>query len=298
MRDPRRTPVRVVSLRPDIASFTVEVRAFEDTGTRWTFPLWQAQKFLCAPASPHLPSAQISTLKAACIRLNQPLHIPIDPSKRIAPHNHLKDLTTQACDWLHANGHLADAGTTPDNFSAFTNPTALTSWLNRHDVLTLEQDFARQYVSNPHAGETIKAHRLALAELGLCPYEGRILRDRAELSGAKALPHRMRHICARLAFLRAAFTLLGTSHLKLYRTIYSDSPLSAQRNTGFISATFSFDVAQRFLKDGASKAHRALFSQMVPITRLFMTYLETPQMRATYSEAEVLLLLEPNASPF
>lgn len=57
-------------------------------------------------------------------------------------------------------------------------------------------------------------------------------------------------------------------------------------------------MAQRFLKDGASKAHRALFSQMVPITRLFKTYLETPQMRATYSEAEALLLFEPNATPF
>ncbi|MBO9406170.1 hypothetical protein J7399_01920 [Shimia sp. R9_1] len=298
MRDPRRTPVRLISVRADIASFTVEVRAFEDSGARWTFPLWQAEKFLCAPTSPQLPQAQINELEAACTRLNQPLHIPIDTARRAATEIRLQRLTAEASDWLSASGHLADSTATPENFSAFTNPKALSNWLRHHNVLSLEQDIATRYVSNPHAGETIKAHRLALAELGLCPYDGRILRDTEELSGDKALPHRMRHILARLAYLRAAFTHLGTSQVLLYRTIYSDSPLTAPRNTGFVSATFSLAVAQRFLKDGATKAHSALLSQHVPVTRLFMTHLETPQMRAPHTEAEALLLFDPNASPF
>ncbi len=298
MRDPRRTPVRVTQLQADLASFTVKVLAFEDKGAHWTFPLWQVDKFLMDPATPQIDSRQIKDLQLASARLNQPLNIPLDAAKRSATEIDLQALTEESRQWLTSQGHSPQSTTPPEDFTAFKDPNALTGWLTHQNALALEQEFATQYVSNPHAGETIKAHRLALADLGLCAYSGRILRDQAELTGDKALLHRKRHILARLAFLRAAFGLAGQTHVGLYRTIYSDDPLTAPRNTGFVSSTFSRAVALRFLKDGEAKPHRALHWQRVPVTRLFMTYLETPQMRAPYAEHEALLLFDAKATPF
>ncbi|MBO9472755.1 hypothetical protein J7413_04310 [Shimia sp. R10_1] len=298
MRDPRRTPVRVTALREDIASFCVKVLCYEDTGAQWTFPLWQIDNFLCAPATPKLHDNHVAALQTASARLNKPLSILLDPSKRRTTERHLQALTKEARSQLVQKSQIPKMPLSFKEYSAFKTPAVLTDWLSQHDAISLEEDFATRYVSNPHAGETIKAHRLALAELGLCPYEGRVLRDTSELGGDKALPHRMRHILVRLAFLRAAFALLGHSHVTLHRAIYSDSPLTAPRNAGFVSATFSHSVAQRFLNDGATKAHRALLTQQVPVHRLFMTHLETSQMRAPYDEAEALLLCDPAAHIF
>ena len=298
MRDPRRTPVRVLSVSEDTASFTVEVRAFEDIGAQWTFPLRQADKFLCAPDKPAHSAAIIVARQSACDQFDQPLRVPVDTENRTTSLSKLNTLTQQARDWLHNTGHHPTPDQPLDSFSAFQDPTALTNWLSLHEVANLETDFATHYISNPHAGETIKAHRLALADLGLCPFEGRILRDTAELTGPNSLAHRQRHILARLAFLRAAFDLLGQTHLQLYRVIYSDEPLTPPRTTGFVSTTFSREVALRFLKDGHSKRHAALYWQHVPVTRLFMTHLETPQMRRRYEESEALLLWDQHARLF
>ena len=198
MRDPRRTPVRVLSVAEGIASFTVEVCAFEDIGAQWTFPLWQADKFLCAQDTAALSAATIAALQTACDHFNQPLKVLADPANHAATLAKLNTLTKQARDWLHNTGHHPTPDQPLDTLSAFQDPTALTNWLTQHEVATLETNFATHYVSNPHAGETIKAHRLALADLGLCPFDGRILRDTAELSGPKSLAHRQRHILARL----------------------------------------------------------------------------------------------------
>ncbi len=298
MRDPRRTPVRVLSVSEGTASFTVEVRAFEDIGAQWTFPLWQSDKFLCAQDTPAQSAAIIAARQSACDRFDQPLQVPVDQESRVASLSKLNTLTKQARNWLHDTGHHAAHDQPFDSFSAFQEPTALTNWLTMHEVANLETNFATHYVSNPHAGETIKAHRLALAALGLCPFEGRILRDTSELSGPKSLVHRQRHILARLAFLRAAFDQLGQTHLPLYRVIYSDEPLTPPRINGFVSTTLSRAVALRFLNDGQSKRHAALYWQNVPVTRLFMSYLETPQMRGRYEEHEALLLWDKNTRLF
>ncbi|SMP14807.1 hypothetical protein [Shimia sagamensis] len=298
MRDPRRTPVCVTALSKDTASFTVEVLDFEDKGTQWTFPVWQSDKFLCDTEMPTLPKASQEALQTASHRLNQPLHVPTDATQRANTKAQLTKLTAQAHAWLTNAGHLRAAAQSLETFSAFTDPDALSAWLTHHDVQHIESDVATQYVSNPHAGETIKAHRLALADLGLCPFEGRILRDTTEITGNKSLPHRKRHILTRLAFLRAAFALLGMSHVPLYRVIYSDTALTPPRPNGFTSATFGQEVALRFLKAGQAKRHAALYWQHVPVTRLFMTHLETPQMRGLYDEREALLLSAPQGPLF
>ncbi|WP_299419130.1 hypothetical protein [uncultured Shimia sp.] len=298
MRDPRRTPVCVTALNEDTASFTVEVLDFEDRGARWTFPVWQSDKFLCNVEMPTLPTVTQEALQTASQRLNRPLLVPTKTAQRASTEAKLTKLTAQAHAWLTNAGLRTAPASTPETFSALTDPDALSAWLTHHNVQHIETDVATQYVSNPHAGETIKAHRLALADLGLCPFEGRILRDTTELTGSKAMPHRRRHILARLAFLRAVFALLGMSHVPLYRVIYSDTALTPPRPSGFTSATFSQEVALRFLKAGQAKRHAALYWQHVPVTRLFMTHLETPQMRGLYDEHEALLLSAPSGPLF
>ena len=298
MRDPRNTPVKITALSEHTASVTVEVLDFEDTGAHWTLPVWQSHKFLCDPATPTLPQSTQDALTAASHRLNHRLKVPTKAAQSAGTEAQLSKLTAQAHDWLTKAGHRPDAALYPETFTAFTDPDALSTWLTHHDVQHIETDVATQYISNPHAGETIKAHRLALVDLGLCAFEGNILRDPAELSGAKSMAHRKRHILVRLAFLRAAFHALGITHIPLYRVIYSDAALTPPRPTGFVSSTFSQTVALRFLNDGQVKRHAALYWQYVPITRVFMTHLETPQMRTLYNEHEALLLSAPSGPLF
>ena len=49
---------------------------------------------------------------------------------------------------------------------------------------------------------------------------------------------------------------------------------------------------------GGEDASRALLRQVVPVERLFMTYLETAAMNDRFREAEAVLLFEPGAWAF
>ena len=55
-------------------------------------------------------------------------------------------------------------------------------------------------MSNPHSGEMAKGHAIVLAEMGLCPYSGKVVRDRALFAGDGAKERRRAHILLRLAF--------------------------------------------------------------------------------------------------
>ena len=43
----------------------------------------------------------------------------------------------------------------------------------------MEERFATQWASNNESGEFIKGHRIVIAEVGLSPYEGKVVRDPA-----------------------------------------------------------------------------------------------------------------------
>lgn len=45
-----------------------------------------------------------------------------------------------------------------------------------------------------------KGHAIVLAEMGLCPYSGKVVRDRALFAGDGAKERRRAHILLRLAF--------------------------------------------------------------------------------------------------
>ncbi len=258
--------------------------AYEDAGARWVFPVWKADMFLSDPTRPPLSPEFLTQLTATAKDLNQPLAIPADPAARAQTDADLFRLTTAAQRWLEPRP------------APRLRPGLLQDWLAHQGVLEIETRFATSHVSNPNAGEYIKAHRIALAHLGLAPFEGRLLRDKEQLEGPNALSLRKTHILARLAFLRACHS--GQTQIPLFRTIYSDAPLTPPRATGFVSTTYDRAVAERFLTAAQSKPYRALLSENIPVGRLFMTHHETQEMKAPYDEAEALLIASTGPALF
>ena len=51
-------------------------------------------------------------------------------------------------------------------------------------------------------------------------------------------------------------------------------------------------------ESGSARASRVLVQQAVPAARVFMTYLETPQMNEQYREAEAVLLADSGNAAF
>ena len=77
------------------------------------------------------------------------------------------------------------------------------------DVADLEQRFASAFVSNPRSGEFVKGHAIVLAELGLCPYRGKVVRDPNMFEGPGRKARRAEHLIARLAFTRVLWSGIG-----------------------------------------------------------------------------------------
>jgi hypothetical protein len=157
------------------------------------------------------------------------------------------------------------------------------------DLAAMDAAFVRQFASNPDSGEMVKGHRIVLAELGLVSYEGTVVRDPQLFAGAWSRERRAEHIVRRMALVQSFFRRRGEAQVCLYRGMALRGGLSAPRNRGFVSATFSFDVARSHLEAGAMGV---LYRQLVPIERLFMTVHETPQLGGPFAELEAVLLYD------
>ena len=162
----------------------------------------------------------------------------------------------------------------------------------------MESAFAVRFVGNPYSGELVKGHCIAIAEMGLVPYEGKAVRDPGLFGGDWSRERRERHVLARLAFLFALFSLLARRRLVLFRGFSTEGTAEPPRNDTFVSATFCEDVARSHFEGGSERSTRALFRRPVPIRRIFMTYLETEAMNRSFREAEAVLLYEGGATPF
>src|SRR5262249_28477253 len=73
------------------------------------------------------------------------------------------------------------------------------------DLNDLERRFTTTFVSNPASGEFVKGHAIVLAELGLCPFRGKVVRDQALFEGAGAKRRRAEHIVVRMAFVHELY---------------------------------------------------------------------------------------------
>jgi hypothetical protein len=297
MLDRRRTPVRVTAIRLETGMWTCEVLAFEDEGARWDLPFEAVGHFQFARGSAVLDAAALRRVRSAIRRFDRDGSIPPDRRARASTSRRVARLRKVVAAWLDAESRsLVDGGTldlgSRDGSSLLA--ADLEAFMRARGLWDIEREFAAGYVSNPSAGETVKVHSMALAELGLAGYHGTVVRDPASLEGPWSMARRKAHIVARLAFVRETFARSGLGALTLYRAVSSEGPLDAGRARTLTSATFSLEVAMSLFGSATDGGSARLDRRVVPVERVFMTYLETGAMNRRFREAEALLLEDPD----
>jgi hypothetical protein len=298
--DSRRTPVAVLGVDAETGVFAVEIRGFEDAGARWELPVEDVGRFQFARASRRAPDGVVAALAEAARRLDRPLDVACEPGARTATLRRLDAERGRARDWLAArrDGLVGiDVAAAIARREGDPRLFALAGeFLGEH--AGMDRDFARVFVSNPASGELVKGHAIVLAELGLCPYSGKVVRDPRALAGEWARERRAAHLLARLAFTHELWSVLGAAALPVYRGAATDGPLPRRRPASFVSATFSREVAEAHFAGGPATRVAVMWRQAVPLDRLLMTFLETEALNHPFKEAEAVLLGDPDNRAF
>jgi hypothetical protein len=297
MLDARRTPVRIVELRPERAMFVLRIEGFEDRGALWELSLEQVCHYQFTRDARRAWAEDVERMQRVLRQLDLPLTIECDEARARATRKALAEQVAECDGWLNEHGtFLAADGRLPDPRTRTGDPRLyadLQNYMRQHGLADIEAEFARQYVSNPHAGETIKAHRIVVAELGLAAYHGRTLRNRELLDAGDRRTRCKSHIIRRLAFARAFFGRLGVSRVTLYRGMSTTEKIRPDAPETFVSATFSRDVADSHFRAYGDQSEGVMCRAQIPVERMFMTYLETEQMNRPFQEAEAVLLHDP-----
>jgi hypothetical protein len=89
------------------------------------------------------------------------------------------------------------------------------------------------------------------------------------------------------------FAHVGQADVTLYRGLVFDGLPDPLRNVTFVSASFDFEVARSCFAPRENRRTGLLIRHVVPVERLFMTYLETKQLNRQFVEAEAVVLHEP-----
>ena len=243
----------------------------------------------------------LDELRTANARFVQELLIEVDPSTRQTTLGEIAREREQAAAAIDRDPtvHDVDLQRCVDERRGDRRISRL---LERHlgdrGLAGLDRELARSFVSNPNSGELVKGHAIVLAELGLCPYRGRIPRDPELLRAPWSRELRGRHVICRLGFLGALWQVWGTDTVTLYRASAADAPLSPPRAGSLVSATFSAAVAQAHYEGGPSTVAAAMWRQRVPVGRVFMSFLETAAMNEQFLEAEAVLIGDPGNGAF
>jgi hypothetical protein len=287
--DARRTPVAVAGVNVETGMFTVEILGFEDAGARWELPVEEVGRFQFARGGRRAPDDLVAALAEAARRFDRPGDVACEPGAREATLRRLDETRARARAWLthdvDVERAIARRAGDPRLFAA------LDGFLAERGLAAMEREFSRVFVSNPGSGEVVKGHAIVLAELGLCPYSGKVVRDPATFAGEWAKARRAEHLLARLAFTQELWSSLGEA--ALYRAAATDGPLPERRPGSFVSATFSREVAEAHFAGGPTTRVAVLWRQALPLDRLFMTFLETEAMNHPYREAEAVLIGDP-----
>jgi hypothetical protein len=292
--DPRRTPFHIVTLVPDTGHFVLEIDDFEDTGTRLEIPFEVVKSYQLAVGSAEASPEDIAQFTAVVERLDRPLQVECVPRATAHTLERLRDLQEFASAWLGQHSAFLkgdrrlDAGSRRGPHQLAVD---LQTFMKHQALSDVEEGFATSYVSNPHA-ELVKGHRIVLAELGLVDYRGSIVRDPALFDDPWAKERRAEHILSRLAFIRAFFEHVGLAAVTLYRGLVFDGRPQSLRNESFVSASFDPEVAKSCFVPHETRRSGLLIRQVIPIERIFMTYLETAQLNRQFLEAEAVLLYE------
>lgn len=293
MLDRRRTPVRVAALNPATGTWTCEVLAFEDQGARWELPFEAVTGYQFERGAASADEAALRRIRSAVRKFNRAAPLPLNRRQRKPTERKIEKLRLEVAGWLKSESRFIAARGTLDLGSRQGSPLLagdLEAFMQARGLWDLERDFAASMVSNPGAGEIVKGHAMALADLGLADYHGTVMRDPRSLEAPWTMERRREHLLTRLAFVREAFALLGLGPPVLYRAISSAGRIEPRRAQTFVSATFSLEVAMSLFGPAWEGRSAAIFRQTVPVERLLMTYLETAAMNRQFREAEAILL--------
>lgn len=289
--DARRTPVSVSDVIPDRAEFEVRIEAFEDRGARWRLPVWEITRFQFAAGSPQAAPDLVARLEQAVGRFDRELVIPADASA-LAQTGRRVDRERAA-----ARERLAELRGSVDVADCIRRRegdrrlfTVLEAFLSERDLVEVDRRFAGTMVTNAGSGEVVKGHAIVLAELGLCPFHGTVVRDPALFDADWARSRRADHLIARMAFARAVWDTLADQPPTLYRAAAVDGRLPARAPTSFVSATFSEQVAAAHFAGGPRTQTAVIWRQVMDPDRLLMTFLETAAMNNQFREAEAVLI--------
>jgi hypothetical protein len=286
MLDTRRTPVVIGPVDPDLGTFEAEVLAFEDRGARWLLEAERVSHFQFPPDASRAGAATVAALAAAVDRFSRPLDIPIDPRARARTRTRLHDEERRAAAVvgdalvIHLDGRLGDASV----------QSILHGYLATRGLIDLEAGFAERYVSNPSSGELVKGHEIVIARLGLVPFHGKVVRDPHLFASEWTEERRGEHVVARLGFVQAMFRAAGHDRVWLYRGLATEGPLGVPPARTFVSTTFDRAVAESIASRGPATVVSVLMAQLVAVDRVFMTFIETPELNRIYHEAEAVLL--------
>jgi len=301
MLDRRRTPVRVAALKPETGQWVCEVLAFEDQGARWALPFESVTSYQFARDAASATEASLRHIRSAVRKFNREAPVPLNKRNRKPTERRIAKLRHEVAAWLTSESEFIASRGTLDPGSRRGSPLLareLEAFMQARGLGDLERGFAASMVSHPNAGEIAKGHAMALADLGLANFAGTIIRDPSSLEPPWTMERRREHILARLAFVRAAFSMLGLGPPVLYRAVSTEGRLEPRRPQTFVSATFSFEVAMSLFGPAWEGRSAAIFRQTVPLERVFMTYLETAAMNRQFHEAEAILLEDPGNPAF
>lgn len=149
----------------------MRVDAFEDAGALWDIPFEEICHSQFTRGSRRADTAGVATFRMAIDPFDRRLEIACGPGERVATESRLRDEQREADRWLDSNSSFfASGGLLPDPSKRVGDHRLygdLTGYMDHHGVGVVEAIFARQFVSNPHAGEVVKGHRIVLAEMGL-----------------------------------------------------------------------------------------------------------------------------------
>jgi hypothetical protein len=295
--DPRRTPVRLTAVHLETGMFEVELLDFEDKGAHWLHPLETVDKYQFAVGSAQASGQQIERFRDVIRRLDRPLSISCDERAANETRAILMTERARAREWLSSDSRFFASGEPFQPGALDGIPLLyedLQTYMEYQGLIDMEHKFATQWMSNSESGEFIKGFHIVVAESGLSPFEGTIVRDPSLFDEPWSRQRRSQYLLQRMAFVQEVFSRNGIERPMLYRTLTSAGPLE-RRNTkrSFISGTFNRDVAEALFAEHDMTRTIALYRQTVPLERLFMTYLETEQFNHPFKESEAVLICDP-----
>jgi len=296
--DARRTPVTITAIDPGRGAFEVEIGAFEDAGARWELPLEDVRRFQFAHGGRVAGAHALAELERAAARFDRELVVDCDP---VAREDTLRRIGRERREVRQQIGDLAVVGLAARVRARAGDPrlfALLDEVMTARGVADLDRRFTATFVSNPRSGEFVKGHAIVLAELGLCPYRGNVVRDPSVFEGPLARERRADHLVARLGFSAELWSGRDEETVTLYRGAAVEGPLPEPAWSSFVSATFSREVAAAHFEGGPTTRTGVLWRQQVPVDRLLMTFLETREMNRRFSEAEAVLIGDPGNRAF